>query len=172
MIIAWIQKRSLPQFDHGRCGRVGQKALKRGRAGCHEGCGHGRGKTLRLQLLVDLLQHESRPALDQLSQVRPALLVLPAQQEAQRGGLAESTERTEEVVDLAAPSLGTVQHSEEEAKFAGQAELLVTEVLLNGTAQGLQEVEHLRGAQERVKTADEDYPQKNVPSVASGSQRS
>ena len=107
-------------LNHWSGGRLGRKALKRGcggRGSC--GCGQqGRGIPLLLllvRLLIQLLQHEPCPVLNQFPQVHLAFLVLPVYEQPEGRGLSESPEGAEEVAGLAALSLRAVQHPEEEA---------------------------------------------------------
>ncbi len=74
------------------------------------------------------------------------LLILPAEEEVEGSCLTQRAEGTEEVAGLAAASLGAVQHAEEEAQLTGKAELLGAEMVLEGTANGLKEVQHLCGS--------------------------
>lgn len=109
------------------------------------GCGHKRwrGSPLGLGLLVELLQHKTSPALYQFPDVGSLLLVLPAEKKAQCRCLPQSSEGPEEVAGLAALPVRALQHPEQETQLAGQAELLGTQVLLDSTAEGLHEIQHL-----------------------------
>lgn len=94
--------------------------------------------------LIQLLQYEAVPALDQFGQVRLLSVVLPVEEEPESRRLTQRPKRPQEVAGLAAASVWLVEHLKEEAELTGETELLGAEVVPHGAAHGLHEVEHLR----------------------------
>lgn len=142
VLVRWIQEGPHAHLHDRRSGRVRLKALEQRRHGS-SGRGKGQGDVIRIGLLIQLLEYKARPALYQLAEINPSLLVLPVEEKAKCGRLSERAKGPEEVTGLATFPVGAIQHSEEEPQLTGQTELLGTEVLLNGTANRLHEIQHL-----------------------------